>query len=502
MEKKFYNEEFEQFLRDSVENFQMFPSRKVWYGIYNDLHPSKKWPSLAITLILVSAVLFLGISNNNSINRNTTKNGAKTLLAQTNPNNINSTNITAHTPSNPQPNFNTATKNSHSGTKGTIHHPIKSTASPISNGALENISKETHIKTVQTKATLPKPNSEQLVEAPLIKNAIIETSAATNVQVQNAEMFEEHLNNAAPTSEKQIEDNQNSTAVSLPLQKQEEKKETHHQLNDLQKEEERKWVENYAFYNKPAQKRWKSRSLVSFYITPSVGFRTFKSTNHSTPANTSIAVNNNAVNRDINEFISQASAVNLEVGSMLLYNLSKNIRLKAGLQFNYSNYISFAEHLSHTTQTTLLLKTPNGQLDEVPVTTMYKNNYSNPYALSRINNKSLQLSIPIGADFKVAGKQKLKLYTGATIQPTLITGGNAYAISADKRYYAEYPSLMRKFNVNTSLETYLSYTTANGASIIVGPQVRYQLFSSFNKRYLYSEKRYNVGVKIGFTTNF
>jgi len=166
MEKKFYNEEFEQFLRDSVENFQMFPSRKVWYGIYNDLHPSKKWPSLAITLILVSAVLFLGISNNNSINRNTTKNGAKTLLAQTNPNNINSTNITAHTPSNPQPNFNTATKNSHSGTKGTIHHPIKSTASPISNGALENISKETHIKTVQTKATLPKPNSEQLLKRP------------------------------------------------------------------------------------------------------------------------------------------------------------------------------------------------------------------------------------------------------------------------------------------------------------------------------------------------
>ena len=239
MEKKFYNEEFEQFLRDSVENFQMFPSRKVWYGIYNDLHPSKKWPSLAITLILVSAVLFLGISNNNAINRNTTKNGAKTLLAQTNPNNINSTNITAHTPSNPQPNFNTATKNSHSGTKGTIHHPIKSTASPISNGALENISKETHIKTVQTKATLPKPNSEQLVEAPLIKNAIIETSAATNVQVQNAEMFEEQTNNATPTSEKQIEGNQNSTAVSLPLQKQEEKKETHHQLNDLQKESDK-----------------------------------------------------------------------------------------------------------------------------------------------------------------------------------------------------------------------------------------------------------------------
>lgn len=70
------------------------------------------------------------------------------------------------------------------------------------------------------------------------------------------------------------------------------------------------------------------------------------------------------------------------------------------MQFNFSNYLSFAEQLSHTTQTTLLLKTDNGQIDEVPVTTMYKNNYSNPYALSRINNKSLQLSVPIGAEYK------------------------------------------------------------------------------------------------------
>ncbi|HAO03359.1 MAG TPA: hypothetical protein DCQ15_01400, partial [Chitinophagaceae bacterium] len=82
MEKKFYNEDFEQFLRESVESFQMFPSRKVWYGIYNDLHPSKKWPSLAITLLLVSAVLFLGISNNNSINRDTQKKSATLLRPQ------------------------------------------------------------------------------------------------------------------------------------------------------------------------------------------------------------------------------------------------------------------------------------------------------------------------------------------------------------------------------------------------------------------------------------
>ncbi|HQY18271.1 MAG TPA: hypothetical protein PLZ40_07490 [Ferruginibacter sp.] len=499
MEKKFYNEDFEQFLRESVESFQMFPSRKVWYGIYNDLHPSKKWPSLAITLLLVSAVLFLGISNNNSINRDTQKKSATLLRPQhKNTKDHNSSPLIAAI--NNQKNIFYISQNPITENRVTIKDQLpqqqQGNVFATSGNATATLLVEIpqQLETGAILAPMAERNTQTIV---LLK----ETGATTNTRAQSAETAEEDNeiigNNFVSAN---IETQQTSLA-NLPLQ-QNVKKPLAEKTYALQKEEDRKWVENYAFYNKPAQKRWKSRSLLSFYITPSVGFRTFEAKSNLQPSNSSITVNNNSFNRDIKDYISQASAVNLEVGSMLLYSLSKNIRIKAGLQFNFSNYLSFAEQLSHTTQTTLLLKTDNGQIDEVPVTTMYKNNYSNPYALSRINNKSLQLSVPIGAEYKVAGNKKLKWYTGATIQPTLITGGNAYAISADKRYYAEYSSLLRKLNVNTAVETYLSYTTANGASVIVGPQVRYQLFSSYINRYLYSEKRYNVGIKIGFTTNF
>ena len=498
MEKKFYNEDFEQFLKESVENFQMFPSRKVWYGIYNDLHPSKKWPSLAITLLLVSAVLFLGISNNNSINRDTQKKSATLLLSQhKNTKSNNSSPLIAAI--NNQKNISYIAQNPIAENRVTIKDQLpqlkQGKVLATTGNATATLFDE--IPNQLETGALISPNAERNIQAIVLK----ETGAATNSRVQSGKIADDEseisINNFVSAN---IEPQQTSVA-NFPLQ-QNIKKSDAENATGLQKEEDRKWIENYAFYNKPAQKRWKSRSLLSFYITPSVGFRTFKAKNHSQPGNASITVYNNSFNRDIKDYISQASAINLEVGSMLLYSLSKNIRIKAGLQFNFSNYLSFAEQLSHTTQTTILLKNDNGQIDEVPVTTMYKNNYNNPYALSRINNKSLQLSVPIGAEYKVAGNKNLKWYTGATIQPTLITGGNAYAISADKRYYAEYPSLLRKLNVNTAVETYLSYTTANGASVIVGPQVRYQLFSSYNSRYLYSEKRYNVGIKIGFTTNF
>lgn len=499
MEKKFYNEEFEQFLRESVENFQMFPSRKVWYGIYNDLHPSKKWPSLAITLLLVSAVLFLGISNNNAINRNTQKNTAIVLLPQNNTVNADQFNT------NPV-NKLTSKQQEVIEVEPTLFAEKNVLINPPLTTQKANPSTQNNNEVVQViaKTELPENNEPVLVTTAEKSNDNIfikEANAITKASIQNASLSDEEKNIEISQPETHTSISLNTVTASLPAQ-QPELKVISISEKKLQKEEERKWIENYAFYNKPAQKRWKARSLLSFYITPSLGFRTFESKPHTQPVNSSIAVNNNSVNRDIADYISQASAVNLEVGSMLIYNISKNLRIKGGLQFNYSNYLSFAELLSHTTQTTLLLKGDNGLIDEVPVTSMYKNNYSNPYALSRINNKSLQLSIPIGADYKIAGNKKLKLYTGATIQPTLITGANAYAISADKRYYAEYPSLLRKFNVNAAFESFLSYTTANGASIIVGPQVRYQLFSSFNNRYLYSEKRYNVGVKIGFTTSF
>ncbi len=48
MEDNFYNDEFEQFLRQQANNHRMYPTDGVWQGIYKKLHGDKKWPALTI----------------------------------------------------------------------------------------------------------------------------------------------------------------------------------------------------------------------------------------------------------------------------------------------------------------------------------------------------------------------------------------------------------------------------------------------------------------------
>ena len=39
MEKEFYTDEFEQLLKEKADQFRMYPSKRVWHSIYNNLHP-------------------------------------------------------------------------------------------------------------------------------------------------------------------------------------------------------------------------------------------------------------------------------------------------------------------------------------------------------------------------------------------------------------------------------------------------------------------------------
>ncbi|MFZ1528639.1 MAG: hypothetical protein WAT19_07810 [Ferruginibacter sp.] len=460
MENNFYNHDFEQFLRESTADFKMYPSRKVWFCIYNDLHPSRKWPSLAVTLLLVFSILFIGISNNNSINHSR-NNSSKSFLATNDAQEKSAGKPQAPAIKNPG-----ASLKSGMASLPTIQH-TEAVAGVFTKDVNNTEPAENFITTVTNGA------AEQLSEKAASKGITV-ISAGSDQPGTEAAAKKQELIAAAEAKAK-------------------------NSFNLKQAVEEKKWIENYAFYNKPAQKRWKSRSAIQFYITPSFGFRSLEDLSKQNINSRSILATSN-VSQNINDYVNQTSALNLEVGTMMLYSLSKRLRVKAGVQFNYSSYTSMAEALTHSAQTSILLNEEYG-INEMPVNSMYKNSF-NPDNFTKLNNKSLQFSMPLGADFKVAGNKRLKFYTGASIQPTLITGGNAYVLSADKKYYVDVPAAMRRFNLNGSLESVLSYTTANGASVIVGPQFRYQFLSTYNKEFNYFEKRYNLGVKVGFTTGF
>ena len=105
--------------------------------------------------------------------------------------------------------------------------------------------------------------------------------------------------------------------------------------------------------------------------------------------------------------------------------------------------------------------------------------------------------MPVGLEVNLFGNKKLQVGIAGTVQPTYLLNRNTYLITADYKYATE-PALVRKWNVNTSAEAFVSYKTGD-LKWQVGPQVRYQLFSSYIKEYPIRENLYNYGIKIGVT---
>ncbi|RYD81561.1 MAG: hypothetical protein EOP53_06050 [Sphingobacteriales bacterium] len=118
---------------------------------------------------------------------------------------------------------------------------------------------------------------------------------------------------------------------------------------------------------------------------------------------------------------------------------------------------------------------------------------------SKLHNRTIQLSIPVGFDYKILSGKKISWYVGTTLQPTYIADATSYLLSSDKSYLIEGHSMMRNWNLNGALESFVTFKTNSKTLINVGPQFRYQLMSSFNKRYIYTEKPYSVGLKVGIT---
>ncbi len=511
MEKDFYTDDFEQLLKDTTEDFRMYPSRKVWHSIYNDLHPAKKWPSFAVCLLLITAILYVGINNNNTINADaenlmlstlahteTEAGDAKPFSGPVNKtkNADNSPITAAAIPAQNMDNPVSANTNPRS-LNVEISYPVPAETEPLRQAAPDetnavSLATKQELRTetfVNTIAPQPEVAEVPITDRSRIAEPVAERSAGT-VDLATAAVNDPatvHKDVAAETAGKANMNTSLAETSSSP------------QLKNA-KTEDKVWMEDFAFHNKKSGNKWKTKFSTLVYITPSIGYRILNKNNNFEPVN-ALLIRSSATSVDADDAISQQAALNLESGATAILDLTRKLRVKAGVQFNYTNYLSFAERLSHPTQTNVLLndlETGNTML--FPFSTSYGNQGSDNRA--RLNNKTAQFSIPIGADYKLAGNDKIKWYVGATIQPTYVAGGTAYLVSSDYKHYVEVPSMLRTWNLNAGFESIVSYKTKGGSVINIGPQFRYQLFSTYSNRYTYTENLYNVGVKFGITRKF
>jgi hypothetical protein len=189
-------------------------------------------------------------------------------------------------------------------------------------------------------------------------------------------------------------------------------------------------------------------------------------------------------------------AFGFELGLAAKYPVSKNTKFRAGLQFNVNRY-EIKTFDSYAQLATIRLSDRNGT-DYVRTVTNY-NNFSG-YQSNWIKNFYLQVSVPVGIELKLKGDDKVQFGIASTLQPTYLLGDKAYVISSDYKNYAEMSKLVRHWNLNTNLETFVAYSTGH-LKWQVGPQVRYQLLSSYVKKYPVKEHLFDFGLKVGISVN-
>ncbi len=257
---------------------------------------------------------------------------------------------------------------------------------------------------------------------------------------------------------------------------------------------EKEWIENFAFYNAPV-KKWKGKLAAQMYATPSVVYRRL----YNNAAGRDIGGNGtgNFNNANVENVVVQKPSFGIEAGVALQYDVLKILKLKAGLQLNYTRYNAHGFENNHPVSSSIIVNSENdNSAYEVSRATPYSNTYGiNPV---KLHNETYQVSIPVGADVQLLSVDNVSWYAGATIQPTWVVFGNSYLISADRHNYVHDNSMLNHFNLNAGFETYLSFKK-NGYSWQIGPQFRSQLFSTNSKVYSVEERLMNFGLKIGIT---
>lgn len=416
LEKETYRDAFEQNLQEAADCFRMRPSRSLWKGIYNNLHPDKKWPSATSWLLLICFFFLLTATHRKQ-----------------------------EDPSAEMYKYNLITE--------------KTVIVPNQTKVSARISAGEGVKG-KTAALSPKPvisgksipgyfeNSEMAIEIAEAAENPGEAYHPKKVQTGRSSLFSVNI----PAI--------NAESLTHPVISQKTVTKTKGGETD-------------------------SRFEYQVYAAPSLEFRESwkaKNTGESGPETLL------AADEDIQKPV-EMTAISIEAGGNIIFRYNPIMRFKAGLQVNYSS-----QHMKSAAE------------EEMPslFSPLLINTSSPAYSsASRLSNESFQLSIPLGADLMIVGNDAVQWFAGATVQPSLLIPGNKnLLIYGPENELPDNRELLRNWNLNGGIETFVSFKTSKGITLNAGPQFRYQLLSSYKNTQPYNERLYNIGLKLGIMSPF
>lgn len=476
MRDRYYDTDFEKYLKDQTDQHRLYPSDRVWKNIHKQMHGYRKWPALSVIAACIVSFLIIG-----------------TILFKS-PQPLKPIIVAETTPSATfERNKSLAYTNDAALNRLTAETIEKAKQSVATQGERQYENYRYNI------ASLPSNEANTADVHSIAKtelNARSAMIAKTSVTDQMPPSAEHKLNvysdYSAMQSEREYFDNLYSNNESYKYffavnREYSDAEITNEYLNA--------WLNaRVASYSSPL-KRFKPKSSkfdFQFYVTPSVSYRRLVDNASGMLSKSYISALPYEANYvvDVNQVIRHRPSVGYEVGANLGYNINNQFTVRSGFQFNVTQYnIEAYVHNTETANITLLSK---GNNNIINTTSGFRNNSTD--GRIQLKNRYYQVSAPVGIDYHPVNN-KLTFGVAATIAPTYIFDKEPFIITSNYKNYADGSQLMRHWNINTSFETYIGYNTGKYRWQL-GPQVRYQLLPTMTDNYPIKEFLIDYGFKL------
>jgi len=465
MESNYNNREFEHYVKSNADQYRMVPSEKVWRSINSALHTRRRWYALGLSVLLLTIIsvtwvmLSYPTSKKQGIALATDNKAATTAkenhneFRQLSGNDNNTDNLS----------FNKYSKHENE-TPAEITVLEKSVFANPENIELGSLQNENN--------PVSEPGSILRTAKPAVivptLDAIAPFTASNDVKSNTPGHSDIELNSFHLTEKKSTQNN----VITYPLT-----------------------IESVT--NSFHAPKLSKKLVWEVYFAPTISYRKLSLNNSYTGVSPFSASNYPFASlRDVNSEVVHKPDMGIELGISTGYPVSKTLRLIGGLQFNINRY-DIKAFAYYGEQATINL---NGGSNALTAWTFYRNH--DGYKSDWLKNYYFSVSAPIGAELRVLGNKKTYLGVAGTLQPTYIIKDRAFLLSTDYKNYVEVPRLIRHVNLNTSFETFISYTSRSGKTRWnVGPQIRYQVLSSFKNPYPVRENLFDFGLKFGVSRN-
>ena len=462
MDQNFYHNDFEELIREKADQYKMYPSEKVWKGISRSLYSRKKWYWSGF-VVLLSAISYFAITD---------------LIAPSSPK-VNTAGKIISQPASNMVNPGELIPFSSDIVKGNT----ATTAPPKEISHYYNLYNNNDAFTGAIEIPIP-----FLVQHTDVQQSTGALRITRPLPFSNPDRYDIEL--SWPVKDQSWDIRESASPISaLPVSLAPEIA-----SDETADRQHINWLQEHAALKMPVNRGNRVRWQLAF--SPTFNYRKLTGNRNahikSTVDNVPMALK---IEGDANMLVNPQPALGFELGTHAIYSPDKNLSLKAGIQFNYSRY-DITAFSSPREQATISLNNTYGTAVSSTITNYSSIRNFGGTSVQDLRNQYFQLSMPVGLELRLLGNDHLQLNIAGTIQPTYLLNANTYLITTDYKNYTKEPSLVRKWNVNTGAEAFISYTKA-GVRWQVGPQFRYQLFSSYANEYPIKEYLMEYGIKIG-----